>query len=220
MSARFGIFIYIFFAFLRRLFGQLCFALLALLGFCHWHNLGHTRKSTTEHGLVLGAGAVSLGKECHRLCHRLCYRLSQWSQDPAGPYQQYTVARLSIAVPLHAWSENIPSQHGIVFAVQNAWMRPCETVVCLASGSSGSLGPNRNVQRTMATMVYERLSLGMKMNEGGNVGLFRWRQCVKYRSQVQTNAAGATACNVGIKVLFHFGARWRRTSQKQICRYL
>ena len=77
MSARFGIFLY-FFAFLRRLFGQLWTALLALLGFCHWHNLGHTRKSTTEHGLVLGAGAVSLGKECHRLCYRLCYRLSQW----------------------------------------------------------------------------------------------------------------------------------------------
>lgn len=50
------------FAFLTRLFGQLWTALLALLGSCHWHNLGHTRKSTTEHSLVLGAGAVSLGK--------------------------------------------------------------------------------------------------------------------------------------------------------------
>lgn len=163
--------------------------------------------------------------ECHRLCHRLCSRLSQWSDTGSSwPVSAvhcgatHRICRLSIAVPLHAWSENIPSQDGIVFAVQNAWMRPCETVVCLASGSSGSLGPNRNVQRTSKNYG---LSTFITWNEGGNVGLFRWRQCVQYRSQVQTNAAGATACNVGIKVLFHFGARcWRRTSQKQICRYL
>ena len=51
--------------------------------------MGHTGKPTAEHGLVLGAaGAVSLALQSHRCnCH------SDLTQDPAGPYQQYTVAR-------------------------------------------------------------------------------------------------------------------------------